>query len=105
MHAPLFGGDCRMAKRSIAVKQGLELYLKQIDEVKLLTADEEKMLCRKIIAENCPASRERMIRANLRLVVSIAKKYNNRGLPLQDLIEEGNLGLLKAVENFDPEMG
>lgn len=94
-----------MAKRSVAVKQGLEIYLKQIDEVKLLTAEQEKELCRKIIAENCPESRERMIRANLRLVVSIAKRYNNRGLPLQDLIEEGNLGLLKAVENFDPEMG
>lgn len=94
-----------MAKRSTAFKQGLELYLKQIDEVPLLTGEEERALCRKIIAEGCMESREHMIRANLRLVVSIAKKYNNRGLPLQDLIEEGNLGLLKAVENFDPEYG
>lgn len=99
------GGKSRMAKRSTRVKQGLELYLKQIDESKLLTAEQEKELCRKIIREGCPASRERMIRSNLRLVVSIAKRYMNRGLPLQDLIEEGNLGLLKAVENFDPEMG
>ena len=91
--------------RSTRVKQDLEIYLKQIDEMKLLTAEEEKTLCRKIIAENCPYSRDRMIRSNLRLVVSIAKRYMNRGLPLQDLIEEGNLGLLKAVENFDPEMG
>ncbi len=87
------------------VKTELELYLRQIDEVALLTADEEKDLCRKIIHENCMASRERMIRANLRLVVAIAKRYSNRGLPLQDLIEEGNLGLLRAVEGFDPEVG
>ncbi len=87
------------------VKSDLEIYLKQIDECKLLTADEEKTLCRAIIQENCPASRDRMIRSNLRLVVSIAKRYMNRGLSLQDLIEEGNLGLLKAVENFDPEVG
>ena len=87
------------------VKSELELYLRQIDEVPLLTADEEKSLCRKIIHENCMASREHMIRANLRLVVAIAKRYNNRGLPLQDLIEEGNLGLLRGVEGFDPEVG
>jgi len=87
------------------VKSDLEIYLKQIDECKLLTADQEKELCRNIIREGCLASRERMIRSNLRLVVSIAKRYMNRGLLLQDLIEEGNLGLLKAVENFDPEYG
>ncbi len=87
------------------VKTELELYLRQIDEVPLLTADQEKDLCRKIIHENCMASREHMIRANLRLVVAIAKRYSNRGLPLQDLIEEGNLGLLRAVEGFDPEYG
>jgi DNA-directed RNA polymerase sigma subunit (sigma70/sigma32) len=50
-------------------------------------------------------ARERMIRSNLRLVVNIAKAYANRGMPLSDLIEEGNLGLLRAVEGFDPEMG
>lgn len=87
------------------VKGDLELYLKQIDASPLLTAQEEKDLCRKIIHENCPMSRERMVRSNLRLVVSVAKRYNNRGLPLQDLIEEGNLGLLRAVEGFDPEQG
>ena len=87
------------------VKSGLELYLKQIDESKLLTAQQERDLCRKIIHENCPASREHMIRSNLRLVVSIAKRYTNRGLPLQDLIEEGNIGLMRAVEAFDPEQG
>ena len=87
------------------LKSDLALYLKQIDESPLLTADQEKELCRRIINFNCPEARERMIRSNLRLVVSIAKRYNNRGLPLQDLIEEGNLGLLRAVEGFDPEMG
>ena len=91
--------------RSEGVKSSLEIYLKQIDEVPLLTAEEEKQLCRKIIHENCMASRERMIRANLRLVVAVAKRYNGRGLPLADLIEEGNLGLLRAVEGFDPEQG
>lgn len=87
------------------IKSSLEVYLQQIDEVPLLTAEEEKELCNKIIHENCMASRERMIRANLRLVVAVAKRYTNRGLPLIDLIEEGNLGLLRAVEGFDPEQG
>jgi RNA polymerase primary sigma factor len=88
-----------------AVKSGLQVYLKQIDESPLLTREQEQELARRIINDNCPEARDRMIRSNLRLVVSIAKRYNNRGLPLQDLIEEGNLGLLKAVENFDPDFG
>ena len=90
---------------SVAVQSGLQLYLKQINESPLLTADEEKELGRRIINENCPAARERMVRSNLRLVVNIAKHYVNRGLSLPDLIEEGNIGLLKAVEGFDPENG
>ena len=87
------------------VKTDLELYLRQIDEVPLLTGDEEKALSRKIIHEGCMVSREHMVRANLRLVVAIAKRYMHRGMILQDLIEEGNIGLMKAVENFDPEYG
>ena len=87
------------------VQNDLEIYLKQIDASALLTAEQERDLCRRIIMENCPESRDRMVRSNLRLVVSVAKKYSNRGLPLQDLIEEGNLGLLKAVEGFDPDQG
>lgn len=67
-----------------------------------MTADEEKSLAREIRTGNLD-SREHMIRANLRLVVSIAKYYTNRGLSLLDLIEEGNVGLLKAVEKFDPD--
>lgn len=91
--------------RSPRVKTDLELYLKQIDASPLLSADEEKTLARKIINEGCMASREHMIRSNLRLVVAIAKRYMHRGLSLQDLIEEGNVGLVKAVEGFDPDMG
>src|SRR5215208_1253157 len=88
-----------------AVQSGLQLYLRQINESPLLTADEEKQLSRRIINDNDPAARERMVRSNLRLVVNIAKHYVNRGLSLPDLIEEGNIGLLKAVEGFDPENG
>ena len=92
-----------MAKSN--VKSGLELYLRQIDEAPLLTPEQERQLCWKIIHENCPCAREQMARSNLRLVVAIAKRYINRGLPLTDLIEEGNLGLLRAVEGFDPDQG
>src|SRR5216117_2432064 len=81
------------------VQSGLQLYLRQINELPLLTADEEKALARRIIADNDPAARERMVRSNLRLVVNIAKHYVNRGLSLPDLIEEGNIGLLKAVRD------
>src|ERR1700744_2794902 len=90
---------------SIAVQSGLQLYLRQINESPLLTADEEKQLARRIIHHQDAAARERMVRSNLRLVVNIAKHYVNRGLSLPDLIEEGNIGLLKAVEGFDPENG
>ncbi|HYE01665.1 MAG TPA: RNA polymerase sigma factor RpoD/SigA [Phycisphaerales bacterium] len=87
------------------IQSGLQLYLRQINETPLLTAEEEKMLGWAIINDNCPLARDRMIRANLRLVVSIAKNYSNRGLSLQDLIEEGNVGLMRAVEGFDPAQG
>lgn len=90
---------------SVAVQSGLQLYLRSINETPLLTAEEEKELARRIIHDNDPEARERMVRANLRLVVNIAKHYVNRGLSLADLIEEGNIGLLKAVEGFDPENG
>ncbi len=80
----------------------LEVYLKDISKVPLLTADEEKELAYKIQAGDEKA-REAMTVANLRLVVSIAKIYTNRGLMFMDLIEEGNIGLLKAVERFDPK--
>ncbi|MFN0206235.1 MAG: RNA polymerase sigma factor RpoD/SigA [Planctomycetota bacterium] len=85
------------------VERCLETYLKEINEVRLLTADEEKDLARHIRTGDAGA-RDRMIRANLRLVVSIAKRYLHRGLALQDLIAEGNIGLLKAVERFNPDL-
>jgi RNA polymerase nonessential primary-like sigma factor len=78
--------------------------LGEIGRTRLLTAEEEIMLAR-AIATGCQASRQRMIEANLRLVVKVARAYINRGLPLLDLIEEGNLGLIRAVEKFDPERG
>lgn len=87
------------------VQSGLQVYLRQINEVELLTADQEKELAWRIIKDGCPDAREQMTRANLRLVVAIAKAYANRGLPMIDLIEEGNLGLLRAVEAFDPTQG
>ncbi len=90
---------------STAVQSGLQLYLKAINECPLLTAEQERELGRRIVRDNDPEAREIMVRSNLRLVVNIAKHYVNRGLSLPDLIEEGNIGLLKAVEGFDPENG
>ncbi len=88
---------------SEAVQSPLETYLREINETALLTADEEKSLAR-LIGVGDTAARDRMVRANLRLVVNIARGYTGKGLALQDLIEEGNLGLLRAVEGFDPNM-
>ena len=83
---------------------GLDTYLSDINEVPLLTAQEEIELSKRVQREDADA-REHMIRANLRLVVSIAKNYVNRGLSFMDLIEEGNIGLMKAVEKFDHKAG
>lgn len=81
-----------------------QLYLGEIGFSPLLTAEEEVYYSRLALKGDEP-SRKRMIESNLRLVVKIARRYNNRGLPLLDLIEEGNLGLIRAVEKFDPERG
>ncbi len=108
----------------IAVDSGLQVYLKQINEAPLLTADEEKELAtiiqrakevaprfasgevsyaeRERADAEAAVARERMVKSNLRLVVNIAKKYAKRGATLNDLINEGNLGLIRAVEGFDP---
>ena len=94
-----------MRSSTSGVKSSLQLYLHDINKHPLLTADQEKELGWKIINEQCPVARETMIRSNLRLVVAIAKNYANRGLPLTDLIEEGNIGLMRAVEGFDPAQG
>lgn len=90
--------------RTIASDRCLEAYLREIDEVPLLSAAEEVSLGRRV-QEGDRDAREHMIRANLRLVVSVAKRFRNRGLTLPDLIAEGNIGLLKGVEKFDPEAG
>jgi len=82
----------------------LETYLREINETKLLTAEDEKNLATRI-SQGDARARDRMVRANLRLVVNIARCYTGKGLGLQDLIEEGNLGLLRTVEGFDPEVG
>ena len=87
-----------------AVQNPLETYLREINETSLLTAADEKRLA-EAIARGDALARDHMVRANLRLVVNIARGYANRGLPLPDLIEEGNLGLLRAVEGFDPKVG
>jgi RNA polymerase primary sigma factor len=94
----------RRTSRPTAVQNPLETYLRDINETPLLTADDEKRLA-VAIAKGDALARDHMVRANLRLVVNIARGYANRGLPLPDLIEEGNLGLLRAVEGFDPTIG
>ncbi len=81
-----------------------QLYLNEIGFSPLLTAKEEVYFSRKSL-KGCEASRKRMIESNLRLVVKISRRYVNRGMALLDLIEEGNLGLIRAVEKFDPERG
>ena len=102
--------DLKLISRRKSPKDGanaqspLETYLREINEMKLLTAEDEQMLARQI-AQGDAQARDRMVRANLRLVVNIARSYVGKGLALQDLIEEGNLGLLRAVEGFDPDMG
>jgi RNA polymerase primary sigma factor len=89
--------------RSASVQSPLETYLREINETALLNAEEEKQLAY-LIEQGDGAARDRMVRANLRLVVNIARGYTGKGLGLQDLIEEGNLGLLRAVQGFDPSM-
>jgi RNA polymerase primary sigma factor len=82
----------------------LTQYLSRVRGGKLLDADEEKDLARQARGGDMRA-RQKLIESNLRLVISIAKKYRGRGVPFEDLIQEGNAGLIRAVEKFDPEMG
>ncbi len=90
------------AQRKVA--DATQMYLSEIGFSPLLSAEEEVYYSRRALKGD-DASRKRMIESNLRLVVKIARRYINRGLPLLDLIEEGNLGLIRAVEKFDPERG
>ncbi len=85
-------------------QDAIKLYLKEIRVSSLLTFEDEQELAHRI-AKGDEAARARMIEANLRLVVNIGKRYINRGLPFSDIIEEGNIGLIKAVEKFKPEKG
>ena len=94
-----------MARRSTG-DPDFEIYLQQIRKYPLLDPVEERELARCVQSLDWEAweARDKMIRSNLRLVISVAKKYQNRGLTLSDLVEEGNVGLVHAVEKFDPEM-
>lgn len=98
------GKDKKVQEESSSSLDATQMYLGEIGVSPLLTAEEEVYFSRKAL-KGCAASRQRMIESNLRLVVKISRRYNNRGLPLLDLIEEGNLGLIRAVEKFDPERG
>jgi len=89
---------------SLVIADTLGAYLKETGKFELLSSQQEEMLGRRA-AEGDIIARQTMIEANLRLVVSIAKRYCNRGMPLVDLIQEGNIGLIKAVEKFNPELG
>jgi len=91
-------------RKGSAAQSPLETYLREINETALLSRPEELELAARI-AQGDVMARDRMVRANLRLVVNIARGYTGKGLGLQDLIEEGNLGLLRAVEGFDPIHG
>lgn len=92
-------------KKQPALAQDVtRIYLSEIGKSPLLTAEEEIKFSR-AARKGCQASRRRMIESNLRLVVNVARHYVKRGLPLLDLVEEGNLGLIRAVEKFDPERG
>ncbi len=96
--------DLQVAPVLNRIMDATQLYLGEIGFSPLLTAEEEVYFARRALRGD-DAARNRMIESNLRLVVKIARRYNNRGLALLDLVEEGNLGLIRAVEKFDPERG
>jgi RNA polymerase primary sigma factor len=85
-------------------ENSLSIYLKEINKVSLLTREEEQNYAR-LAAQGDQAAKDRLVAANLRFVVNVAKKYQNQGLPLDDLISEGNIGLINAIERFDVEKG
>ena len=106
-HSESPGDTTTFIRREIERQDGdsaIKLYLREIGQTKLLTVEEENKLAARI-KKGDKEAREHMIKANLRLVVKIARDYDGLGLPLLDLISEGNIGLMKAVERFDPKKG
>ena len=102
------GVDISLSTDGIAIDDPVKIYLKEIGRVPLLTSEEEIQLAEKMSSGNekdAKKARKRLAEANLRLVVSIAKKYVGRGMSFLDLIQEGNMGLIKAVEKFDYTKG
>jgi len=94
----------RTLSHPVPANSGLSCYLSEIDQAPLLTAAEERELAGRVM-DGDPVARDHLARANLRLVVRIAREYLGKGLPMEDLIAEGNVGLLRAVEGFDPSAG
>ena len=106
LREPVEGGArCREENEDRGGSQStLEIYFRSLDRGPLLTRAAEHRLSRRAL-DGCARSRRRLVEMNLRLVIPVAKKYRGQGLPFEDLIQEGNLGLLRAVEKFDPEKG
>jgi len=102
--APVSAAEDTEERGGYTGETAFQLYLQEIGKTKLLTPEEEVALAKRI-KRGDKAARELMIKANLRLVVKIARDYDGLGLPLLDLISEGNIGLMKAVERFDPAKG
>ncbi|MBY0357738.1 MAG: sigma-70 family RNA polymerase sigma factor [Candidatus Obscuribacterales bacterium] len=96
--------EVNLSPKELRSEDSVQFYLKAIGRVKLLSAAEEIELARRVLKGD-QLAKKRLVQANLRLVVSVAKKYQGRGLPFLDLIQEGNLGLIRAAEKFDPERG
>jgi RNA polymerase primary sigma factor len=93
-----------MQREKIDIQEGLSSYLSKLTQAPLLSAEEEVELTRLSQQGDC-AARQRIVEANMRLVISIARAYRSKAVPLEDLIQEGAIGLMHAVERFDPEKG
>jgi RNA polymerase primary sigma factor len=98
-------GNMTNTKRFIDTSEdSISKYLKDVRKIDMISADEEAELAKKVV-EGDPVATEKLVSSNLRFVISVAKQYQNQGLPLSDLISEGNLGLIKAAHKFDPTKG
>src|SRR5262245_25456013 len=92
-------------RKSRPAHRPFDSYLHEINEVPLLSREDEMKLAWRVREDGDPEARDRLARANLRLVVNLARRYAGKGVALEDLIAEGNLGLLRSVEGFDPSLG